>query len=188
MAGSRGNRMAADDRNAEIRAAIAASPERTAKRLSGLDRDAYDFSGYSDSDIVLAMKGGFGDEDYARLTGKPVGGSDPKPEPTFEPTPEPTPDPTPEPIIDGPTKPVRPVRPPIGIIGPGNGGSMIVDNSTNQTTGNFTGDVTGNNNTFDFSNTDNSTNTTIGGSAGYIRSKKPSYGEAYAPDFMRFLR
>ena len=83
---------------------------------------------------------------------------------------------------------MRPVRPPIGIIGPGNGGGMIVDNSTNQTTGDFTGNVTGDGNTIDFSNTDNSTNTTINGNAGLIRKGKPSYGEVYAPDFMSFLR
>ena len=64
-------------RNAQIRNEIAADPGRTKERLSGLDRSKYDFEGYSDSDIVKAYQGGdFGDEDYARLTGKPVPGKD----------------------------------------------------------------------------------------------------------------
>ena len=68
--------------HAEERAAhrdkIAASPKRTEKRLSGLNRDAFDFSGYSDADIVRAYQGStFDKNDYARLTGNPLddGGS-----------------------------------------------------------------------------------------------------------------
>ena len=34
--------------NKAARERIAASPERTAERLSGLDRNSYDFSGFSD--------------------------------------------------------------------------------------------------------------------------------------------
>ena len=49
---------------------IANDPERAAKRLEGVDRDRYDFTGYSDKDIIMAYQGAtFGDKDYARLTG-----------------------------------------------------------------------------------------------------------------------
>ena len=68
-----GNKDVADilKRNAAAREAIASDPERTAERLSGLDRNSYDFSGYSDSDIVRAYQGAdFGEDDYRRLTGK----------------------------------------------------------------------------------------------------------------------
>jgi len=64
-------------RNAQIRDEIAADPERTKARVSGIDRSAYDFEGYSDSDIAKAMQGdSFGDKDYARLTGKSTGDSE----------------------------------------------------------------------------------------------------------------
>lgn len=64
-------------RNAQIRDEIAADPERTKERISGVDRSKFDFSGYSDGDIAKAMQGDeFGEKDYARLTGKSSGGSE----------------------------------------------------------------------------------------------------------------
>ena len=77
------------DKHRAARERIAASPERTAERLSGLDRDAYDFSDYDDKDIVMAMQGKvFGDEDYARLTGvKPGAGGGGGDEVVTEPVP-----------------------------------------------------------------------------------------------------
>lgn len=119
---------AKNDPNYEARQRIANSPERTAERLSGLDREAYDFDGFSDKEIVMAMKGGsFGDEDYARLTGKPLGGDKPEVTTPVEPpsddvnnplpTPEPGkpdkpgPDPFPSPINISVPKP-NPIRRP----------------------------------------------------------------------------
>ena len=81
------NELSKADRRERARTRIANSPERTANRLSGLDRDAYDFDGYSDKDIVMAMQGGsFTDKDYSRLTGTPFddGGKD-KPTPVEDP-------------------------------------------------------------------------------------------------------
>ena len=137
-------RMAGDasrERRERARERIAASPERTAKRLSGIDRDAYDFDGYSDKDIVMAMQGGsFTDKDYSRLTGKPFddGSEETKPEPEPEDT---------TPVEENPVKPLPveeeddgpgdfpfPVAP-----GPGKPGGqtqqVYQDNDINQTIG-----------------------------------------------------
>lgn len=98
---------------------IANDPSRMEERLSSVDRDKYDMKGFSDKDIVMAYQGGdFGDEDYARLTGKPAGGGEddsgggndgggndtPTPTPAPTPTPSPTPGPgiTPYPGPSGP--------------------------------------------------------------------------------------
>ena len=90
--------------NKAARERIAASPERTAERLSGLDRDSYDFSGFSDKDIVMAMQGSkFGDEDYARLTGNPLKKDEPS-----KPSPEPK---DPMPTIPAPPKEEDPFVP-----------------------------------------------------------------------------
>ena len=174
--------MAGEDRNAEIRAAIAASPERTAKRLEGVgfDRDAFDFSGYSDADIVKSLQGGtYGKDDYARLTGM-SGKPEPKPEPVEEPTPEPVAAPVTvdAPITVGgdvmPVEPKRPMpKPGKGGGGNGSGINQYVDQS--RTLGSsFIGNVTGSGNTIDLSNTDNSYNSVT--------------GNDYRPDFMKFLR
>ena len=68
------SRMAGDalrEKREKARERIGNDPESLAERLSIVDRDAYDFSGYSDKDINMALQGGtFGDEDYARLTGQ----------------------------------------------------------------------------------------------------------------------
>ena len=65
------------ERNKQIREEIGNDPERLAERIAGVDREKYDFTGYTDKQINMAMQGGtFDHNDYARLTGKPVGGGD----------------------------------------------------------------------------------------------------------------
>ena len=60
-------------RNEKARERIAADPERAAARLGMVDRNKYDLSGYSDKDIIMAFQGGkFAEDDYSRLTGKPI--------------------------------------------------------------------------------------------------------------------
>ena len=99
---------AEQDRNYAARERIGNDPERLAERIGGIDRDAYDFDGYTDKQINMAMKGGtFGDEDYARLTGNPLDGGDdgvttPVEPPDDAETPLPTPEPTPVPGKPGP--------------------------------------------------------------------------------------
>ena len=152
MAGSNGTRMAGEelskaDQRARARERIGNDPERLAERLSGIDREAYDFDGYTDKEINMAMQGGtFDENDYARLTGTSLddgggddsggGGGDDTPAPTPDPTPTPAPTPTPEeddPIVTIPT--------PVGG-GPygGMNQTVVQDNDINST-------VTGNNNT-----------------------------------------
>lgn len=132
------------EKHAAARDRIAASPERTAERLSsGFDRDAYDFSKYSDADIVKAFQGGtFGDEDYARLTGgKSGGGKDPVDETPSTPTPEPT-TPTYGDVTIGesePTQPITPYNPPSLPAGGGMSQHVNQDNDINSV-------VQGNNN------------------------------------------
>ena len=70
------------ERNKQTREEIGNDPERLAARISGVDREAYDFDGYTDKQINMAMQGGtFDENDYARLTGKPLGGDKPEPKP-----------------------------------------------------------------------------------------------------------
>ena len=75
MSESTGTRMAGDklaqrERNAAARAKIGNDPDKLAARLSGVDREKYDFSGYSGQQINEAFRGGtFDATDYARLTG-----------------------------------------------------------------------------------------------------------------------
>ena len=65
------------ERNKQIREEIGNDPERLAERISIVDRDKYDFDGYTDKEINMALQGAeFGDEDYARLTGDLGGGDD----------------------------------------------------------------------------------------------------------------
>jgi len=74
-----GEELSKADRHKRARERIGNDPERLAERLSGIDREAYDFEGYTDKEINMAMQGGtFDDNDYARLTGNPVddGGDD----------------------------------------------------------------------------------------------------------------
>ena len=99
---------AEQDRNYAARERIGNDPERLAERLSGIDREKYDFDGYTDKEINMAMKGGtFDENDYARLTGKPLGGDDPEVTTPVEPpddaeNPLPTPEPSPVPDKPGP--------------------------------------------------------------------------------------
>jgi len=61
-------------RNEQIRTEIGQDPERLSARISVVDRDKYDVSGYSDQDINKALQGSkFDENDYARLTGKTLG-------------------------------------------------------------------------------------------------------------------
>ena len=75
MAGSNGTRMAGEElskaeRNRQTREEIGNDPDRLAERIAGVDREKYDFEGYTDKEINMAMKGGtFDENDYARLTG-----------------------------------------------------------------------------------------------------------------------
>lgn len=90
------------DQNYAARERIGNDPERLAERIGGIDREKYDFDGYTDKEINMAMKGGtFDENDYARLTGKPLEDDDPVvtvPEvPDDTETPLPTPEPTPVP-------------------------------------------------------------------------------------------
>ena len=96
---------AEQDQNYAARERIGNDPERLAERIGGIDRDAYDFDGFTDKQINMAMRGGtFGDEDYARLTGKPLDGGDNNTTPVEPPDDAETPLPTPEasPVPDKP--------------------------------------------------------------------------------------
>ena len=95
------------DQNYAARERIGNDPERLAERIGGIDREKYDFDGYTDKEINMAMKGGtFDENDYARLTGTPLddgGGEVTIPEtPDDAETPLPTPEPTPVPGKPGP--------------------------------------------------------------------------------------
>lgn len=64
------------DPNYAARLKLSEDPETAAER-AGLVGDKYDVSGYSDKEISMALQGDeFGDNDYARLTGKSMGGDD----------------------------------------------------------------------------------------------------------------
>ena len=79
---------------------IGNDPDRLAERLSGVDRDKYDVSDYTDKEINMAMQGGtFDENDYGRLTGNPVDKPDNEDPEKSNPTPvdgDPKPTPTPE--------------------------------------------------------------------------------------------
>ena len=80
------------DPNYDARQRLVNDPEKLQQRLSGLDRDKYDVSGYSDKEIGMSMRGdSFGAEDYERLTGKKFGGDEPKEQPKPESQSEPKP-------------------------------------------------------------------------------------------------
>ena len=94
---------ALSDPNYDARLRLSEDPDKAAERAA-LVGDQYDVSGFSDKEISMALKGGsFGDEDYARLTGKSMT-DDAKPEDEPKPEPEaprqetaPSPEPTPAP-------------------------------------------------------------------------------------------
>ena len=65
------------ERNKQIREEIGNDPERLAERISVVDRDMFDFDGYTDKEINMALQGEkFDENDYARLTGDLGGGDD----------------------------------------------------------------------------------------------------------------
>ena len=147
-------------RNKQIREEIGNDPERLAERISGVDREAYDFDGYTDKQINMALQGdSFGDEDYARLTGKPIGGGDAEPDTppaggggeVTIPTPTPDNGFGPDPIGEGGS----------GVPAPGlsAGLTMNIEQNNPQTS-----TVTGNNNTVT-QNQDNSIRGFAGGSS-----------------------
>lgn len=159
MAGSNGTRMAGEElsraeRNRQTREEIGNDPDRLAERIAGVDREAYDFDGYTDKQINMAMQGSsFDENDYARLTGKPIddggddgggggddggGGGDDGGEVGTDPvTPAPTPTPSPDPGGDQViTLPSPITRGPYGSMTQ----NINQDNDINST-------VTGNNNT-----------------------------------------
>ena len=164
-------------RNKQIREEIGNDPERLSQRISGVDREKYDFDGYTDKQINMAMQGGtFGDEDYARLTGKSVGGDKPKTEPKPE-----KPNPEDETVRIQPveTKP-QPYVPetPNYQIGPGfgvGGQNINQNNDVNST-------VTGNNNTVT-----NTQENSINGFAGAGAAARSKYlRDQYVANVSRF--
>ena len=84
MAGEKvAEEMSKTDPNFAARERRANDPEQLAALMGKVDRDKYDFEGYDDKQIAMAFQGdSFADEDYARLTGKSMGGGDSKPDPT----------------------------------------------------------------------------------------------------------
>ena len=66
------------ERNRAAREKIGNDPEKLAERISIVDRDKYDVSGYTDKEINMALQGSIWDRnDMCRLTGEC--GGDPKP-------------------------------------------------------------------------------------------------------------
>ena len=92
------------DANFEARSRLSNDPKEAAKRAA-LVGDKYDVSGYSDKEISMALMGSsFGDEDYARLTGKSIGGDK-----ETSPSPSPAPETPSEEIISEKPKPIIPI-------------------------------------------------------------------------------
>ena len=156
---------------------IGNDPDRLAERLSGVDRDKYDVSDYTDKEINMAMQGGtFDENDYGRLTGNPVDKPDNEDPEKSNPTPvdgDPKPTPTPE-------KPGRPPyvppRPPV-LGGPGNQTQIV--NQDNDIISNVSGD----NNTV--TNTqDNSVNQF--GAYGSTANRAKELRDRYVADVSRF--
>lgn len=165
------------ERNKQIREEIGNDPERMAERISGVDREKYDFDGYTDKQINMALQGdSFGDKDYERLTGKSLGGDEPKPEEPEVSIPTPvdsTPSPTPEP------KPETPgyTPPDYQGIGPGFGVGGQNINQNNDITSNVTGD----NNTVTNTQDNSIRNFGAASRSKYLRDR-------YVADVSRFVR
>jgi len=141
-------------RNKQIREEIGNDPERLAARIGGVDREAYDFDGYTDKQINMAMQGEkFDENDYARLTGKSVGGDKPEPVDGVPETPgNPEPKPGDNPggdVLLPPNAPNQTIAPPV--YGYGAGGQNINQNNDQSSV------VTGNDNQV-VQNQDNSIN------------------------------
>ena len=146
---------ALNDPNYAARLKLSEDPAK-AKERAGMVGDQYDVSGFSDKEISMALKGGsFGDEDYARLTGKSMT-DDAKPDAGAE-TPAPetgNPEPTPGDNPGGdvllpPNAPNQSITPPV--YGYGAGGQNINQNNDQSSV------VTGNDNQV-VQNQDNSIN------------------------------
>ena len=167
------------ERNKQIREEIGNDPERMSQRISGVDREKYDFDGFTDKQINMALQGeSFGDKDYERLTGKSLGGDDPKPEAEPKKPPVVTPEPTPEvkPETPGYTPPDKPDYQNIGPgFGFGVGGQNINQNND------ITSNVTGDNNTVT-----NTQDNSINGFGAAARSKY--LRDKYVADVSRFVR
>ena len=172
------------ERNKQTREEIGNDPERLAERIGGVDREKYDFDGYTDKEINMAMKGStFDENDYARLTGKSIDKPEndtPKPDdedvsvPTPTPTPAPTPTPTPTPEPEKPG-----YRPPI-FVGPGGSPGTQIVNQDNDINTNVTGD--GNTVT---NNQDNS----VGQYGAYgTANRAKALRDRYVADVSRFAR
>ena len=166
------------ERNKQIREEIGNDPERLAQRISGVDREKYDFDGYTDKEINMAMQGGtFDENDYARLTGKSIGGDKPKPEPEKQPEvniPTPTPEAKPE------REPYVPAKPGYQGIGGGFGVGGQYVNQDNDITSNVTGD----NNTV--TNTQDNAIRSFGAYGTADRAKM--LRDRYVADVSRFVR
>ena len=163
---------------------IGNDPDRLAERIGGIDREKYDFDGYSDKEINMAMQGGtFDDNDYGRLTGNPVekpdDGKKPDGDDVSIPTPvDPGPTPTPTPMPEEPGRPPYvPPRPPV-LGGPGTQTQIV--NQDNDINTNVTGD--GNTVTNDQDNSVNQFGAY--GTAGRAKSLR----DKYVADVSRFVR
>ena len=167
------------ERRKRARERIGNDPERLSERLSGVDREAYDFDGYSDKEINMAMQGGtFDENDYARLTGNPLEKPDDEGGEDTTPTPTPTPDPTPAKPQPSPSPgPSIPEMPP-GLTGSGSQTQIVTQDNDQIST------VTGNNNVVN-QNQDNSVNQ-FGAYGTADRAK--SLRDRYVADVSRFVR
>jgi len=166
------------ERNKQIREEIGNDPERLAQRISGVDREKYDFDGYTDKEINMAMQGGtFDQNDYARLTGKSLEEDKPAPEPEKQPEvniPTPTPEAKPE------REPYIPAKPGYQEIGGGFGVGGQYVNQDNDITSNVTGD----NNTV--TNTQENSIRSFGAYGTADRAKM--LRDRYVADVSRFVR
>ena len=169
------------DQRKRARERIGNDPERLAERIGGIDREKYDFDGYSDKEINMAMQGGtFDDNDYSRLTGKSTDKPDDGGGEDTIPTPTPTPTPTPEdPDVSIPT-PVKPDPGP-GYQPPrfGYPGMIQNVNQDNDITNNVSGD----------NNTVTNTQDNIVSQGGFTPAARSEYlRDRYVADVSRFVR
>jgi hypothetical protein len=166
---------------------IGNDPDRLAERIGGIDREKYDFDGYSDKEINMAMQGGtFDENDYARLTGEKLGdGSDGGGEDTT-PTPTPETDPTPvkpQPAPEGPDQTIG-YQPPTLTYPGGNSQTQNINQDNDITT-----NVTGDGNTVT-NNQDNSIGQYGGSSYGAYgtANRSKALRDKYVADVSRFVR
>lgn len=165
------------ERNKQIREEIGNDPERLAERIGGVDREKYDFDGYTDKQINMALQGeSFGDKDYERLTGKSLG-DDPNPEEPTNSIPTPvdsTPVPTPEPKPETPGYTPPDYQGIVGGYGPGGSQNVNQDND-------ITSNVTGDNNTVTNTQDNSIQNFGAASRSKYLRDR-------YVADVSRFVR